>query len=66
VREERRSRNLALHLAWWALENVETTRRGLVHICMRLGESPGAAVARCSRAGMLVEDRSSTAQEELL
>jgi hypothetical protein len=54
------------HLAWWVLENVEMTRRGLAHICMRLGESPGAAVAQCSRVGMLVEDRSSTAQEELL
>jgi hypothetical protein len=64
VPEEQRSRSQELYPEWWALGSVETKRRGLAHIGMRLGEeSPGAGVAQCSRAEMLAEARSSRAQE---
>ena len=57
--EERCSKTLALHREWWAPANVEMKKRGSARSGKRLGESPGGAVALCSRAGSEVEERSS-------
>jgi hypothetical protein len=51
------SRNQERHLGWSAPESAATKRCGSAHICMRLEEMPGEAVARYSRVET-VEERS--------
>jgi hypothetical protein len=64
--EEHCSKVQEPHLEWWAPESVGTRRRGSARIDMRFGETPGEAVARCSKVGRLVEVRSNMGRWGLL
>lgn len=56
---EERCNNQDPHQEWWVPASVGRRKRGLAHIGMRLGESPGEVVAQCSRVEKRVEERSS-------
>jgi hypothetical protein len=47
------------HQVWWVPASVERRKRGLAHNGMRLEESPGEVVGRCSMAEKRMEERSS-------